>query len=118
MSCIDLYLIEKVYPAKFFSIHCVNTSGLKLNFQSYVFDNVRNKLVSANCTATSNVLTVTDENYKRCIFPILSVHVPRSYHSTNMRSYKHWLKPIHLLTHMQYISSIILLIFRLNNRSF
>ena len=33
MSCIDLYLIEKVYPAKFFSIHCVNTSGLKLNFE-------------------------------------------------------------------------------------
>ena len=33
MSCIDLYLIEKVYPATFFSIHCVNTSGLKLNFE-------------------------------------------------------------------------------------
>ena len=25
MSCIDLYLIEKVYPAQFFSIHCVET---------------------------------------------------------------------------------------------
>ena len=25
-----------------------------------------------------NVLTVTDENHKRCIFPILSVNVPRS----------------------------------------
>ena len=24
MSCIDLYLIEKVYPAIFFSIHCVH----------------------------------------------------------------------------------------------
>ena len=33
MSCIDLYLIEKICPAKFFSIHCVNTSGLKLNFE-------------------------------------------------------------------------------------
>ena len=33
MSCIDLYLIEKDCPAKFFSIHCVNTSGLKLNFK-------------------------------------------------------------------------------------
>ena len=33
MSCIDLYLIEKVYPAKFFSIHCVHKSGLKLNYE-------------------------------------------------------------------------------------
>ena len=33
MFCINLYLIEKVYPAKFFSIYCVNTSGLKLNFE-------------------------------------------------------------------------------------
>ena len=32
-SCIDLYLIEKVYPVKFFPIHYVNTSGLKLNFE-------------------------------------------------------------------------------------
>ena len=52
MSCMDLYLIEKVYPAKYFSIHCVNTSWLKLNFerefQSNVFDNVSNKLVSAH----------------------------------------------------------------------
>ena len=29
----NLYLIEKVYPAKSFSIHRVNTSGLKLNFE-------------------------------------------------------------------------------------
>ena len=29
----DLYLIEKFYPAKFFSIHSVNTSGLNLNFE-------------------------------------------------------------------------------------
>ena len=35
MSCIDLYLIEKVYPVFFFSIHCVNTSGLKLKFQCF-----------------------------------------------------------------------------------
>ena len=26
---------------------------------------------------TSNVLTVTNENHKRCIFPILPVNVPR-----------------------------------------
>ena len=44
MSCIDRYLFEKVYPAKFFSIHCVNKSGLKLNFQSNVFDDIRNTL--------------------------------------------------------------------------
>ena len=30
-------------------------SGLKGEFQSYVFDDVRNKLVSAHCTVTSNV---------------------------------------------------------------
>ena len=35
MSCIDLYLIEKVYPVIFFYIHCVNTSGLKLKFQCF-----------------------------------------------------------------------------------
>ena len=33
MSCIDLYLIEKVYPAKYFIIHCVYTSGVKLDFE-------------------------------------------------------------------------------------
>ena len=30
-------------------------------------------------TVTSNVLTVTDENHKKCIFQILPVDVPRSY---------------------------------------
>ena len=48
---------------------------MKSEFQSYVFDDVHNKLVSANCLVTSNVLTVTDENHKICIFPILSVNV-------------------------------------------
>ena len=33
MSRNDLYLTEKVYPVKFFSFHCVNTSALKLNFE-------------------------------------------------------------------------------------
>ena len=32
ISCIDLYLLEKIHPAKFFSVLCVNTSRLKLNF--------------------------------------------------------------------------------------
>ena len=38
ISCIDLYLIEKVFPAKFFSIHTVHKSGLKLN--SDVVENI------------------------------------------------------------------------------
>ena len=70
MPCTDPCHIEKVYHAKCFYIHCVNTSGLKLNFEKGIsiqcFDNVRNKLVSAHCTVTSNVLTVTDENHKQC----------------------------------------------------
>ena len=33
-----------------------------------VFDDIRNKFGSAHCIVTSNVLTVTDENDKRCIF--------------------------------------------------
>ena len=37
------------------------------------------KFVSAYCIVTSNVLTVTDEKHKRCIFPILLVDVLRSY---------------------------------------
>ena len=53
------------------SIFCIN---LILERQSYI-----NILVSAHCTVLSNVLTVTDENHKRCIFPILPVNVLRSY---------------------------------------
>ena len=61
----SVYLIKKVYSSKCFSIHCVNTRELKLNlkFQSNVFEDVHNKLVSAHCTVTSNVLIVTDENH-------------------------------------------------------
>ena len=55
-------------------------STWKLEFQSNVLDDVRNKFVSAHCIVKSNVLTVIDENYNRCIFPILSVNVPRSFH--------------------------------------
>ena len=74
LSCIDLYLIEKVYP-DFFSLFVVFkkvdwNSTMKMEFQSNIFDDVLNKLVSAHCTVTSTVLTVTDENHKRCIFPI------------------------------------------------
>ena len=37
------------------------------------------KFVFAQFIVTSNVLTVTDENHERCIFPILPVNVLRSY---------------------------------------
>ena len=64
----------------FLSLH--ETGGLKiclkLEFQSYVLDDVFNKLVSAHCTAMSNILTVTDENHKHGIFPILPFNVPQS----------------------------------------
>ena len=52
MSCIDLYIIEKVYSATFFSIHCVNTGGLKLNFEKGKF-NPMFSMTSAHCTVTS-----------------------------------------------------------------
>ena len=42
----------------------------------YVFDDVRNKLVSAACALTLNVFIVANENHKRCLFRILSVNVP------------------------------------------
>ena len=41
--------------------------------QSNVFDDARNKFVYAHCMVLSNVLTVTDENHKRRIFPISAV---------------------------------------------
>ena len=39
---------------------------------SDVFDYVRNKLVSAHCNVTLSILTVTEENHKRCIFSSLA----------------------------------------------
>ena len=50
-----------------------------LSFNPMFFDDVRNKFVSACCIVTSNVLTVTDENNKRSISPILPVNFPLSY---------------------------------------
>ena len=52
-------------------------STLNLEFQSFVFDYVRNELVLAHSTVTLNVLIETDENLKRCSFPILPVKFPR-----------------------------------------
>lgn len=50
-------------------------------FQSDGFDDVRNtwRVVLSQCIVTLNALTVTNENHKRCILPILPVNVPRSY---------------------------------------
>ena len=45
---------------------------LNSEFQSYVFDNVRNKLVSAHCTVTSNVLTGGWKSQTMYIFNITS----------------------------------------------
>ena len=74
MYCIDLYIIEKVYPAKFFSIHCVNTSGLKLNFEKGIsiqcFRRRPQQVSLSPLHCDVDVLTVTDENRKRCIFPM------------------------------------------------
>ena len=41
----------------FFSMHCVNTSEFKREFQSNFFDDVRNKFVSAHCivVATASI---------------------------------------------------------------
>ena len=79
MPCIDLYLTEKVYPENFFSIQVIESR----EYQFKVFDDVRNKLISSHCTVTLNVLTVTDENHKRCIFQILLVNVPSSYNDNH-----------------------------------
>ena len=31
------------------------TDGLKIKFQSYVFEDIRNKLLSTHCTVTFNI---------------------------------------------------------------
>ena len=56
----------------------VKVNGLKINLKTNVFDDVRNKFVSAHCILTLDVLTVTEENHKRCIFLISPVNEPRS----------------------------------------
>ena len=57
MFFINLNFIYNVYPAWIFSVHCVKEvdwkSTLKSEFQSYVFDDVRKKLVSAHCIVMS-----------------------------------------------------------------
>ena len=56
----------------------VKVNGLKINLKigvSNVFNDFRNKFVSAHCIVTSNVLTVTDVYHKRFIFPISPVNV-------------------------------------------
>ena len=61
--------------------------SFEIEFQSNVFDDIRNKLISAHCTVMLNVLTVTDDNHKQCIFPILSVNVLQSYEELLLPGY-------------------------------
>ena len=63
---------------------------LNLQFQSDGFDDVRNtwRVVLYQCIVTLNALTVTNENHKRCIFPILPVNVPRSYRENRPKDIK------------------------------
>ena len=49
-----------------YSLFIAWTRWIKKGLQSYVFDDVRNKLVSAHCTVTLNVLTVTDDLASLC----------------------------------------------------
>ena len=83
MFFINLNFIYNVYPAWIFSVHCVKEvdwkSTLKSEFQSYVFDDVRKTVSLRPLHCDVDVLTVTDENHKRYIFPILPFNVPRSY---------------------------------------
>ena len=59
---------------------CYGKSTLKLEFQYNVFENVPDKVISAHCIVTLNILTVMDENHKQCtcIFSILPINVPQA----------------------------------------
>ena len=49
ISCIDLYLIEKVYLAKCFSIYCVNTSDFEHNFNPMFSTTSAKRLRALHC---------------------------------------------------------------------
>ena len=87
MFCIDLYLIEKCLYCKIFPDSLRTHKWIETQLSIHCFADIHNNLVSAHCTVTLNVLTVTDENYKQCIFPILPVNVPRSYLHFELNSY-------------------------------
>ena len=62
---------------------CYGKSTLKLEFQYNVFENVPDKVISAHCIVTLNILTVItvmDENHKQCtrIFSILPINVSQA----------------------------------------
>ena len=57
----------------------VKLNGLIIKFEIGVSIQCFRRRVFVLCIWTSHVLTVTDENRERCIFPILLVNVPRSY---------------------------------------
>ena len=58
---IDSNVFASIWILFIFSVHCAKEvdwkSTLDSLFQSYVFDKVRNMVVSAHCTVTSNFLT-------------------------------------------------------------
>ena len=72
MSCIDLYLVKKFYPAKVFSIHwrVINTSGLKLNFEKGIsFQCFRRRPQQVGLRPLYGDVECFDCD-RRCIFPM------------------------------------------------
>ena len=70
-----LHRPESYWESLSCKIHYVKHKWVETKIWNNVFYDVRNKLVSTHFTVTSNVLTVTDQNRKWCIFPILPVNV-------------------------------------------
>ena len=79
MICINLNLIYYFYPARIFSVHWIKEVDWKLTlkwgYQTYVFDNILNKSISARCTVMLNFLPVTDENQNPRVFPVLPFNI-------------------------------------------
>ena len=75
-----LIFLGRLYCLNIFCSFC-ETGGFKIYFEIgisiFCFDYVRNELVPAHSIVTLNVLIETDENLKRCLFPILPVNFPR-----------------------------------------
>ena len=63
-----------------------------MEFQSYDFDDIGNKLISSHHTVILNGLTVLDENHRWCIFPILPINVQLSFLLHKHHIYKGYLE--------------------------
>ena len=89
---VSKYYILNLFDNKIYTID-TKVNGLKiiskLEFQSNVFDDVRSKFVSAHCIVTLNVLTVTDEIHKRCIFPIFRGLMEKAASFEQKKSWRH-----------------------------